>query len=90
METVCVTIMQVTFETTAAGKEAERLQSPVCLQMHGSDGVTPPLQFEPVKEGGVAVYERNAEACGELSHLTLWLQPIAVSSLLSQKCTSLV
>lgn len=73
--------VQVTFETTAAGAEAEELPSPVWLLMHGAEGVTPPLQFEPTPEGGVAVYERNAEAVGELSQLTVWLQPSTVSIL---------
>lgn len=72
---------QVSFETTAAAAEAAPgLPTPVGLQMHGSEGVTSPLQFEPFQEGGVAVYERNAEACGELSQLTVWLEPTAVSS----------
>lgn len=77
------TATQVTFHTISEGTQAERLQSPVWLQMHGSDGVNPPVQFEPMQEDGVAVYERNLEACGELSHLTVWLTPIAVSCLLS-------
>ena len=73
--------MQVSFETTAAAAEAAAgLPTPVGLQMHGSEGVTSPLQFEPTQEGGVALYERNAEAVGELSQLTVWLQPTAVSS----------
>lgn len=75
--------MQVAFETTAAAAEDTGLPTPVWLQMHGSEGVTPPLQFEPTQEGGVAVYERNAEACGELSQLTVWLEPTAVSCALS-------
>lgn len=73
--------MQVAFETTAAAASAAAgLPTPIGLQMHGSEGVTSPLQFEPTQEGGVALYERNAEACGELSHLTVWLQPTAVST----------
>ena len=48
--------------------------------MHGSEGVTSPLQFEPTQEGGIALYERNAEAVGELSQLTVWLEPSAVST----------
>ena len=73
--------MQVSFETIAAAAEAAPgLPTPVGLQMHGSEGVASPLQFEPTQEGGVALYERNAEAVGELSQLTLWLEPTAVSS----------
>lgn len=72
--------MQVAFETTAAAAEAASgLPNPVGLRMHGSEGVTSPLQFEPTQEGGVALYEHNAEACGELTHLTVWLEPSAVS-----------
>ena len=77
--------MQVTFETTSEGKDVEGLPSPVWLQMHGAEGVSPPLQFDPNQAAGLAVYERNAEACGELSQLTVWLQPIAVSRPLSKK-----
>ena len=80
-----IATMKVTFETTSEGEGGEGLPSPGWLQMHGAEGVSPPLQFGPTQEGGLAVYERNAEACGELSQLTVWLQPIAVSSLLSQK-----
>lgn len=52
--------------------------------MHGSEGVTQPLQFDPTPEGGVAVYDHNAEACGDLSQLTVWLDPSAVSSPVAQ------
>lgn len=73
--------MQVSFETTAAAAgAAPGLPTPVGLQMHGSEGVTSPLQFEPSQEGGVVLHERNAAAVGELSQLTLWLEPTAVSS----------
>ena len=75
--------LQVAFETTAALAQTPGLPVPVWLQIHGSEGVTQPLKFDPTEEGGVAVYDRTAEACGNLTQLTVWLEPYMVGSLAS-------
>ena len=46
--------------------------------MHGSDGVTSPLQFGIAQSGGLSAFDCSALDVGELNQLMIWLEPALV------------
>ena len=73
-----VLILQVVFDTAAAGADPAEAAVPVSMQMHGSDGVTSPLQFDIARRDGLCAFDCTALAVGELNQLMVWLDPSAV------------
>lgn len=75
-------LLQVAFETAATlSSDSSGAPIPVGMRMHGSEGVTPPLQFDIAQGAGVTLHDRTVQAAGDLSQLTVWLQPDAVGRL---------
>ena len=73
-------ISQVTFETVGTVTATVGTPMPLSMLMHGSEGVTPPVQFDITVGPGAAVYDRTTQAVGDLSQLTIWMQPSGVCS----------
>ena len=85
-----VMTVQVAFEiadSTAPAAAFDRGPIPVHMLMHGSEGVTPALQFNVSQGVGLAVHDRTAQAVGDLNQLTIWIEPTLVC--MSMSCQNL-
>ena len=83
--------VQVAFETADVATPAAAFDTgpiPVHMLMHGSEGVTPALQFDISQGVGLVVHDCTAQAVGDLNQLTVWVEPTMVCT--SMGCQNLL